>query len=69
MQIIVKDIPVFANEDEERAFWRDHDSTEYIDWDAAESVVLPKLKPSNISPVVQIVPVGVRLGHITPGVD
>lgn len=41
-----KEIPVFANEDEERAFWRDHDSTEYIDWDVAESVVLPKLKPS-----------------------
>lgn len=46
MQIIAKDIPVFADEDEERAFWRDHDSTEYIDWDTAESVVLPKLKPS-----------------------
>lgn len=46
MKTTQKDIPVFANEDEERAFWRDHDSTEYIDWDAAESVVLPKLKPS-----------------------
>lgn len=46
MQTIAKDIPVFADEDEERAFWRDHDSTEYIDWDTAESVVLPKLKPS-----------------------
>lgn len=46
MKTTQKDIPVFANEDEERAFWREHDSTEYIDWDAAESVVLPKLKPS-----------------------
>jgi predicted DNA binding CopG/RHH family protein len=46
MKTTQKDIPVFADEDEERAFWRDHDSTEYIDWDAAESVVLPKLKPS-----------------------
>ena len=46
MQTTPKDLPVFATEDDERAFWGDHDSTEYIDWDAAESVVLPKLKPS-----------------------
>lgn len=46
MKTTQKDIPVFADEDEERAFWRDHDSTEYLDWDKAESVVLPKLKPS-----------------------
>ena len=41
-----KDIPNFENEDEERAFWATHDSTEYIDWDKAEAVILPKLKPS-----------------------
>jgi predicted DNA binding CopG/RHH family protein len=41
-----KDIPNFENEDEERAFWAAHDSSEYIDWDKAEAVVLPKLKPS-----------------------
>jgi len=46
MQTIPKDIPVFTHEDEERIFWAEHDSTEYIDWDDAESVVLPKLKPS-----------------------
>jgi hypothetical protein len=42
----LKDIPTFSNEDEEREFWATHDSTEYIDWDESEVVVLPKLKPS-----------------------
>jgi len=42
----LKDIPDFDNEDEERAFWSIHDSTEYIDWDQAETAVLPQLKPS-----------------------
>jgi len=41
-----KDTPNFESEDEERAFWATHDSTEYIDWGKAEAVVLPKLKPS-----------------------
>ena len=41
-----KNIPTFENEDEERAFWATHDSTEYIDWDEAEEIVLPQLKPS-----------------------
>jgi predicted DNA binding CopG/RHH family protein len=42
----LKDIPTFKSEDEEREFWATHDSTDYIDWDLAEAVVLPKLKPS-----------------------
>jgi len=42
----LKEIPTFKTEDEEREFWASHDSTEYIDWDKAEEVVLPKLKPS-----------------------
>ena len=42
----LKPIPDFQNEDEERAFWATHDSTAYLDWDQAEEVVLPKLKPS-----------------------
>jgi len=41
-----KDIPNFENEDAERAFWATHDSTEYINWDKAEAIILPKLKPS-----------------------
>ncbi len=42
----LKEIPIFKSEDEEREFWATHDSTEYVDWDKAETVVLPKLKPS-----------------------
>lgn len=41
-----KRIPKFKNESEERRFWQTHDSTEYMDWSDAETVVLPKLKPS-----------------------
>ena len=41
-----KDIPDFKDEDQERAFWTTHDSTEYVDWDKAEAAILPKLKPS-----------------------
>lgn len=39
-------LPTFESEDEERQFWSEHDSTEYVDWDAAESVTLPALQPS-----------------------
>ncbi len=41
-----KQIPEFKNEDEEREFWAEHDSTEYLNWDQAERVAFPKLKPS-----------------------
>ena len=41
-----KKIPKFKTEEEERRFWQKHDSSEYIDWDDAEDVRLPKLKPS-----------------------
>jgi predicted DNA binding CopG/RHH family protein len=41
-----KEVPQFDSEEEERAFWATHDSTEYVDWDEAETAVLPKLKPS-----------------------
>lgn len=41
-----KEIPAFRNEDEEREFWAENDSTDYIDWDQAEEAVFPNLKPS-----------------------
>lgn len=44
-----KDLPDFATEDEERAFWATHDSTDYIDWSKAETVVFPRLKPTTKS--------------------
>lgn len=39
-------IPRFASEAEERAFWEKHDSSDYVDWSRAQSVVLPNLKPT-----------------------
>jgi len=41
-----KTIPKFANEAQERAFWETHDSSDYVDWAAAQSVVFPNLKPT-----------------------
>ncbi len=41
-----KKVPKFRTENEEREFWTRADSTDYIDWDNAKRVVLPKLKPS-----------------------
>jgi predicted DNA binding CopG/RHH family protein len=42
----LKTIPQFSNEEEEHAFWESHDSTDYLDWSKAQSVVLPNLKPT-----------------------
>ena len=42
----LKEIPKFENEEEERNFWANENSTEFIDWEKAESVVLPNLKPT-----------------------
>ena len=42
----MKAIPKFRNEDEERRFWSEHDSTEYVDWSKARRGVFPNLKPS-----------------------
>ncbi len=41
-----KKIPKFKSEAEERRFWQQNDSSEYVDWADAEEVVLPRLKPS-----------------------
>jgi predicted DNA binding CopG/RHH family protein len=43
---MIKRIPEFKNENEEREFWKAHDSTEYLDWRQAKRVVFPNLKPS-----------------------
>ncbi len=42
----IKKIPVFNSEDDEREFWAENDSTDFIDWKKSEKVILPKLKPS-----------------------
>jgi predicted DNA binding CopG/RHH family protein len=41
-----KQIPKFRSEEDERNFWAEHDSSEYIDWQAAERRRFPHLKPS-----------------------
>jgi len=47
MSKTLKPIPAFRNEAEERRFWETHDSTDYVDWNGAERVRLPNLKPSS----------------------
>lgn len=42
----LKEMPIHKNEDAEREFWAENDSTEFVDWGDAESVILPKLKPT-----------------------
>ena len=42
----LKEIPLFSNEEEEREFWSKNDSSEYVEWEKAERVIFPKLKPS-----------------------
>ncbi len=42
----LKEIPIPKTEDEEREFWAKEDSTDFIDWNSSESVILPKLKPT-----------------------
>ena len=42
----IKAIPKFKTEADERAFWETHDSSDYLDWKQAQSVLLPNLKPS-----------------------
>ena len=41
-----KKIPVFKNNDEERAFWNKNDASDYVDWSASEKVVFNNLKPT-----------------------
>ena len=43
---MIKPIPNFASEDEERDFWANHDSTEFVDWRNAKRWTLSNLKPS-----------------------
>ena len=42
----MKKIPEFTTEAEERVFWENNDSSDYLDWNQAELAVFPKLKPT-----------------------
>ena len=41
-----KAVPEFSSEDEERKFWAEHDSTEFVDWASGTRRKLPNLKPT-----------------------
>src|SRR5262245_60779149 len=41
-----KSIPEFKSEDDERQFWANADSTEYIDWQPGKQTKLVQLKPT-----------------------
>jgi predicted DNA binding CopG/RHH family protein len=41
-----KPIPEFNNEDEERDFWAEQDSSEILDWKQAQRAIFPNLKPT-----------------------
>jgi len=41
-----KPIPKFESEDQERDFWADHDSSDYVDWSQGRRVNFSNLKPS-----------------------
>jgi predicted DNA binding CopG/RHH family protein len=43
----LKPVPAFSSEAEERLFWETHDSTDYVDWNKAQRVRLPNLKPTS----------------------
>lgn len=43
---MMKKIPKFKTENEEREFWAKVDSTDYIDWSKARKAVFSNLKPS-----------------------
>ena len=42
----LKKIPTFQTEQEERAFWESHDSSDYVDVSKVRRAILPNLKPS-----------------------
>ena len=42
----LKKIPVFKDENEERLFWEENDSSEFVDWKNSERTIFPNLKPS-----------------------
>lgn len=41
-----KQLPKFESEDQERGFWAEHDSSEFVDWSSAEPRSSSKLRPT-----------------------
>lgn len=45
---MLKPIPHFADEAEERMFWKQHDTFDYLDWTKVVRVTFPKLRRSTV---------------------
>ncbi len=41
-----KPVPVFSSEEQERAFWAEHDSADYVDWAKGRRRSFPRLRPT-----------------------
>jgi len=50
----LKKIPVFKDERQEREFWAEADSTEYVDWTKARVARFPNLRPSTTAISVRL---------------
>jgi predicted DNA binding CopG/RHH family protein len=46
---LLKAIPSFKSEEDERMFWETHDSVDYVNWENSKKEVFPELKPSTQS--------------------
>jgi predicted DNA binding CopG/RHH family protein len=44
-----KTVPDFTSEADERKFWEEQDSSEYVDWSKARRAAFPNLKPTTQS--------------------
>jgi predicted DNA binding CopG/RHH family protein len=53
----LKNIPAFADESSERAFWESHDTADYVDLRKAAPARFPNLKPSTTAISLRL-PVG-----------
>jgi len=45
----LKKIPEFKSEEEEREFWHNNDSIDFLDWNGAKEASFPNLKPTTKS--------------------
>ena len=56
----LKAVPKFSSEDEERRFWEQNDSSDYLDWGEAKEVVMPDLRPTTKTISIRLPPTSVR---------
>ncbi len=41
-----KQLPTFETEEQERSFWAEHDSADFVDWSGAQRRAFPSLRPT-----------------------